>query len=375
MNELVVLAMPGGPAFVDALRRTWDDGDAVLPLDPRLPTRARDATLAAMAPAFLLDEAGVRHRIRDSRPVESGDAVVVATSGTTGEPRGVVLSHDAVTASARATSARIGVVQDDHWLACLPLAHVGGLSVVMRAIVTETALTVLPWFDADAVTNATASGANLVSLVATTLSRIDPSRFRVIVLGGSRPPRHRPPNCLVTYGMTETGSGVVYDGVPLDGVEVRIDETGEILLRGPMLLRSYRDGSDPRDQDGWLPTGDIGRWGPDGRLQVDGRAGDLIITGGENVWPEAVEAVLATHPDVAEVAVAGQDDPEWGQIVVAYIVPTDSGAPPPLDDLRRLVKAQLPGFCAPRALIVRSALPKTGIGKVARSRLSKAVDD
>ena len=141
--------------------------------------------------------------------------------------------------------------------------------------------------------------------------------------------------------MTETGSGVVYDGVPLDGVEVRIDGDAEVWLRGPMLLRGYRDGTRPFDADGWLPTGDLGRWLDDGRLHVDGRRGDLIITGGENVWPEAVEAVLSTHPAVAEAMVRGVADDEWGQVVEAVIVP--SGAAPTLDEIRAFVKDDAAG--------------------------------
>jgi O-succinylbenzoic acid--CoA ligase len=126
------------------------------------------------------------------------------------------------------------VTDDDHWCACLPLAHVGGLSVVTRALHTGTDLTVLPSFDPDAVMR---SGATLVSLVPTALRRIDPTTFRTIVLGGARAPTDRPPNAVTTYGLTETGSGVVYDGVALDGVDVSIDDRGEIWLRGPMLMR------------------------------------------------------------------------------------------------------------------------------------------
>ena len=134
-----------------------------------------------------------------------------------------------------------------------------------------------------------------MSLVPTALRRIDPSLFRVIVLGGAAPPEALPPNVVTTYGMTETGSGVVYDGVPLDGVEVAVDEDdGSIMLRGPMLLRCYRDGTDPKHSGGWLTTGDIGELDADGRLVVHGRRGDLIITGGENVWPDPVEQVLRT---------------------------------------------------------------------------------
>ncbi|HEY8093158.1 MAG TPA: AMP-binding protein, partial [Acidimicrobiales bacterium] len=231
MPDLVALALPGGPAFVEALLRTWDRGAAVLPVDLRLPDAARSALLAALRPTLLVDADG-EHGQSGGLPVEAGDALVVATSGTTGAPRGVVLTHDAVAASARATSARLAVGADDAWLACLPLSHVGGLSVVTRAVVTGTRVTVLPGFDAATVEAAARDGATLVSLVATALSRIDPSLFRLIVLGGARPPAERPDNSVTTYGLTETGSGVVYDGLPLDGVEVRVADDGEIHLRG-----------------------------------------------------------------------------------------------------------------------------------------------
>ena len=347
--RLVALDLPGGPAFVARLQHIWDHGDAVFPVDQRLPAPAK---------AVLLDAMGV------GEPVEQGDALVVATSGSTGTPRGAVLTHDAVAASAWATSRRLGVTADDHWLACLPLAHVGGLAVVTRALVVGTRLTVLPGFDPDAVM---ASGASLVSLVATALRRIDAAGFRTIVLGGSAPPADLPPNVVTTYGMTETGSGVVYDGRPLDGVDVRIADDGEILLRGPMLLRCYRDGSDPF-VDGWFPTGDLGRWRDDGRLHVDGRAGDLIITGGENVWPEPVEAVLRHHPDVADVAVTGVPDDEWGQVLVAVVVPAP-GTAPTLDVLRATVKEQLPAYCAPRRLVLTESIPRTALGKIRRGDL------
>ena len=327
-GRLVTLDLPGGPAFVAALRRVWDAGDAAFPVDQRLPPIAKAALIAAMAPAAAIDSSAAETTLEGGLPMEPGDALVVATSGAAGAPKGVVLTHDAVAASAAATNARLGVTPADHWLACLPLSHVGGLSVVTRALAGGTRLTVLPGFDAAAVAEA---GATLVSLVATLLPRVEPARFRSIVLGGSAPPRDLPPNVVTTYGMTETGSGVVYDGRPLDGVEVRIDRTGEIHVRGPMLLRAYRDGTDPR-RDGWFATGDLGRWDPDGRLVVDGRRGDLIISGGENVWPEPVEAVLRRHPKVGDVAVGGTSDPEWGQVVTAYVVA--AGEAPTLDELR-----------------------------------------
>ena len=346
MGRLVALDLPGGPEFVDELGRIWDRGDAAFPLDLRLPAAAREALLAMM---------------RVGEPVEDGDALVVATSGSTGAPKGVVLTHDAVAASAAASNARLDVAADDHWLACLPLSHVGGLSVVTRALHGGVGLTVRPGFDADEVD---ASDATLVSLVPTAMRRIETSRWRRILLGGSAPPDERPPNVVTTYGMTETGSGVVYDGVPLDGVEVEVGEQGEIRVRGPMVLRCYRDGRDPKDADGWLDTGDLGAWSDDGRLEVHGRAGDLIITGGENVWPSVVEGLLATHPAVADVLVRGAPDPEWGQVVEALVVPR--GDPPALEDLRAHVKQWAPAFMAPRHLTLVSEIPRTALGKPRR---------
>jgi o-succinylbenzoate---CoA ligase len=349
MPRLVALDA-AGDEFVAGLIAAWEDGDAVLPVDPRLPAQARERLLA---------------RLRAGDDVEPGDALVVATSGTTGEPKGAVLTHDALAAAAHATSRRIGADPSaDRWLACIPLAHVGGLGVVVRALLTGTPCLVRDRFEPG-------TGATLVSLVPAHLRRFDVSEFRVVLLGGQAPPAVLPPNVVTTYGMTETGGGVVYDGLPLDGVEARVAETdGRISLRGPMLLRAYRDGADPKDADGWLDTGDLGELLPDGRLAVFGRSGDMIVTGGENVWPFPVEQVLLQHPGIADVAVAGRPDPEWGQRVVAYVVVRDGGPPPSLEALRAVVKEQLPAYMAPREVVCVASLPTTTLGKVQRDRLS-----
>lgn len=368
MNRLVVLDLPGGQPFVDALQRTWDDGDAAFVLDQRLPRAAALRIVAAMAPSLIRTESGDTS-VDNGIPVEPGDAAVIATSGTSGEPKGVVLTHDAMRASAEATTDRIGIRDDDHWLACLPVAHVGGLSVITKALYTGTRLTVLPGFDAEA---AMASGATLASLVPTAFARIDPSRFRVLLVGGAKPPENMPGHCFTTYGMTETGSGCVYSGVPLRGVDVRIDDEGQIHLRGPMLLREYRNLGDPKDADGWLATGDLGEWAErDGQrvLTVQGRRGELINTGGEKVWPEPVERAILEHPAVADAAVAGVADREWGQRVVAYVVPQQGATVPTLDDLRALVKQSLAGYCAPRQLVLVDEIPKTAVGKIRRAEL------
>lgn len=342
-----------GVDFVDALRRAWDRGDAVLPVDPRLP---------APAARRLVTE------LRGGEPVEPGVALVVATSGTTGAPKGVELTHDQVAASARATSSRLGVDPSQHrWLACLPLAHVGGLSVVTRALHSGTPVEVHDSFDPTAVDEAARLGCTHVSLVATAMRRIDTAPWTWIVLGGAAPPPDRPSNSVATYGLTETGSGVVYDGRPLEEVEMRID-ADEILLRGPMIAHRYRDGSRVVDENGWLHTGDLGRI-DDGVLTVAGRRGDMIVTGGENVHPDPVERRLRAHPAVADAAVVGRPDPEWGHRVVAVIELNPGATAPSLDEVRDWVRQELPAWAAPKELEVTPALPRTALGKVRRSEL------
>ncbi len=368
--ELVAIDLPGGPAFVAALLAAWDRSDAVLPVDQRLSSAAKSAVLQQLGPT-LVEGPGGRSRQPGGRPVDPGDALVMATSGTTGAAKGVVLTHGAVAASARATSRRLGVDPDRHrWLACIPLNHVGGLSVVTRSLLTNTPVTVLPVFDADEVRSHSGPDV-LVSLVRTALQRTGAGLFHTVLLGGSAPPPNLAANVVTTYGLTESGSGVVYDGVPLDGVEVAIDpDSHEIKLRGPMLLRCYRDGTVPFDDQGWFPTGDSGHLDATGKLVVDGRASELIITGGENVWPSVVEAALSSHRGVAAVFVAGRPDPEWGQKVVAWVVPVDPADPPSLPALRETVSERVAPYAAPRELVIVGALPRTSIGKVDRNRLS-----
>ena len=380
MPELVAIDLPGGADFVTALQRAWDAGDAVLPVDQRMPPSGKEALYGALGPSQVVAADGAggteRRRLPGGWPVEPGDALVMATSGTTGTPKGVVLTRCAVEASARATSSRLAVDPARHrWLACLPLNHVGGLSVVTRSLLTSTPVDVLPGFDA--VTVRSLAGPDvLVSLVSTALLRTPADLFHTVVLGGSAPPSGLPDNVVTTYGLTETGSGVVYDGVPLDGVQVHVDEaTGEIDLKGPMLLRAYRDGTVPLDANGWFRTGDVGSIDADGRLRVVGRLTDMIISGGENIWPGPVEEAIRAHPSVAEVAVAGRPDPEWGQRVVAWVVPSDPSSPPKLSELRDLVGERLARYAAPRQLVLTDALPRTSIGKVRREALVAPADD
>lgn len=383
MPDLVAVALPGGPEFVETLQRIWDAGNAILPVDPAAPSAQRDLILRAARPARLIDRSG-SHELDGADPVEPGDAVVITTSGSTGAPRAAVITHDAVEAAAYATSTALGVAADTLWLACLPLHHVGGFSVITRALHTGAGLQVIDRADPGRIDRAAESGATHVSLVPTVLARIETERWRTILLGGSAAPSDRPANVVATYGMTETFGGVVYDGLPLNGVGMRVaGEPGApwtvpapIELRTPSLMRCYRDGTQPEADDGWYRTGDLGTIDPStGLLTVAGRTDDLIITGGENIWPTPVEAALASHPQVARVAVAGRPDPDWGQRVVAWVIPVDHRDPPTLDALRHHVKTTLPAAAAPRELVLVDSLPLTPLGKIMRHRLGGSTSD
>jgi O-succinylbenzoic acid--CoA ligase len=376
----------------DAIRAAWDAGQAVLPLDPRAPAEEVRRALERFRPTHLLDGDG-RHPVDGGLGVTSEVAAVVATSGTTGAPRGVELTWSGLRASATAVWDALHVGEGDTWLCCLPLHHVAGLAVVARAFVSGVPVVVVPGFDPALVAGA---GANLVSLVPTTLRRAldagaDVGMFRHILLGGApvdEDLRGRAvaagAGVVVSYGLTETWGGVVHDGHPLPGVGVRLGElpprsegplgpVGEVVLRGPMTMRGYR--LDPEataavlDADGWFRTGDAGALDGDGCLQVLDRLDDMVITGGVNVSPTEVEAVLARHPAVADVCVVGAPDPEWGQRVVAYVVPAPGQHAPTLASLRDFARDHLTGPKLPRKVVAVETIPRTSSGKPLRRLL------
>jgi O-succinylbenzoic acid--CoA ligase len=387
VGRLVGVIARGVPGLIEVLQRTWDAHDAVLPIDPRLPAPARAELLAAARPTMVIDAAdplaAPMSEDPDAPPVAPGDAVVIATSGTTGRPKLVVLTHDSLRAHAHAVHTRLEVERTDRWLACLPLAHIGGLNVVIRSLLDGIGLEVHDGFEPTAVQVAAASGATLTSLVPTALDRIDPSGFRWIVLGGAADPTAvRPANVVRSWGLTETGGGVVYGGEPLPGVEV-IETQGELWVRSPTLARGLRlsngDVTEIRrphplssTSTGWLQTGDLGSVSADGTVTVHGRLDDVIVTGGENVHPEAIEAVLLHHPSVAEAAVVGRPDPEWGHRVEAWIVLLGSAVAPTLEELQSRVRAELPAWNAPKAVHFVAALPRTPLGKLDRRSLAPA---
>lgn len=356
--------MPCGPLMVERIKKAWDHGDAVFPLDQRAPQEMRRRLIDAAAPTVIATSQG--DTSWKGTPIDAGDALVVASSGTTGEPKCIVLTMEALGASARATHSFLNASASDKWLCCLPPSHVGGFGVLARAILSDIAVIAVPGFSEKAYNDAARDGATLVSLVPTALQRIDPSLFRTILVGGSKAEGLLPDNCVTTYGMTETGGGIAYNGKPLQGVEIDIRES-IVHVRAPMLMRQYRDGNSPVSSDGWLRTGDIGSFHGN-ILQVEGREGDLIITGGENVWPMVVEQSLTTHPKVKEVCVAGIPDTMWGQSVTAWIV-TNESQNLDLDEVRAHVKLTLPSYCAPQKIFLVNEIPRTTLGKPQRSRL------
>ena len=364
-----------GPRLMELLAAALDgSGPALLPLDAGLPgDRLRDL-LAAFGPDQVEDPDGVT-TARSARMGGHPDtAVIVGTSGSTGGPKGVELSAGALLHSARASLARIGARPGERWLCCLPVTHIAGIQVLIRSLVSATE----PVFGADP---AAAVGCAHVSLVPTQLARLASGAlagFKSVLLGGAAAPpglvqraRDAGVPVVTTYGMTETCGGCVYDGVPLDGVRVAVrdDEAdsgpGRIWISGPVLFSAYfgeqRFGE--ARADGWFRTGDLGSTEGDGKLTVRGRADDVINTGGHKVVPGEVAAVLQSCPGVKDAVVVGQSDSEWGERVVAVVVPADPADPPTLKMLRMRVQERLPRYAAPSRVVLVEAVPMLPSGK------------
>lgn len=309
----------------------------------------------------------------------AGALAVLFTSGTTGAPRPVALTRRNFEASARASAAMTGLGPSDRWLCCLPLFHVAGLSILTRTALAGATAVLEPAFDTQRVKALLEAGeATVVSLVPTMLNRLRDAGFerapglRAILLGGGPIPDDlfdwavgAGLPVMPTYGMTETCSQVATAAPgerlarPLPGAEIRIGDEGEILVRGPMVAA-----------EGWLRTGDRGRLTADGLLAVDGRMDDVIVTGGENVAAAEVEAVLREHAQVADAAVIGVPDPEWGRAVTAFVV-TDAGE----EELLAHARARLPGYKVPKQVVRIGELPRTASGKVIRAQLESRADD
>jgi O-succinylbenzoic acid--CoA ligase len=327
--------------------------------------------------------------LRADEEIDDDVAVVVSTSGTTGVPKGALLTAAALRASADATHSRLG--GPGQWLLALPAYHIAGLQVLVRSVIAGRApVAVSARFDAAELPAAVASmgsGRRYASLVAAQLDKAlaDPAaaaalaELDAVLIGGGPTPARVAKNAAAlgipvvrTYGMSETAGGCVYDGIPLDGVRVRIGAGGRIALGGATLAKGYRNPPEqnPFEEPGWFMTDDVGALDNAGMLRVLGRTDDAISTGGLTVFPQLVETALASHPRVADCAVFGVPDERLGQRVVAAIVAADGYRPPTLDELRTHVKTVLDPSAAPREVHVIDELPRRGIGKVDRRRLA-----
>ncbi|CDO86892.1 O-succinylbenzoic acid--CoA ligase [Mycobacterium triplex] len=326
--------------------------------------------------------------LRIGEAIDDDVALVVATSGTTGKPKGALLSAAALAASAAATHDRLG--GPGSWLLALSPHHIAGIQVLVRSVLagsTPVELDVSSGFDTAELRSAVSrlgSGRRYTSLVAAQLAKAlaDPpaaaalAELDAVLLGGGPAPRPVLDAAAAagiavvrTYGMSETAGGCVYDGVALDGVRLRVD-AGRIAIGGATVAKGYRNPVDPDPfaEPGWFRTDDLGSIEA-GVLTVLGRADDAISTGGLTVLPHPVEAALCTHPAVGDCAVFGLGDDRLGQRVVAAIVVRDGFGPPTLDALRAHVARTLDNTAAPREVHIVDALPRRGIGKVDRAAL------
>jgi o-succinylbenzoate---CoA ligase len=366
VSSLLALDFELGPALEGAIRDAVDASTAFCVLDRRTSPRRRLEELARLGATAVRDVDG-EHGLPDGTPVDDEIGLVMLTSGSSAEPKAVELTWAALRASADLTQATLRADTPPVWFPCLPPCHIGGLAVLLRAVFSDATLL---WGDSADLEGAARRGATHVSVVRTQLARHDVSGFHSVLLGGARPPADRPANVIATWGMTETGSGVVYDGLALPGVDVASVD-GEICVRTPTLFRSYRDAQKPlvRGPDGrddWFPTGDAGDV-DDGRVSVRGRLGFVINSGGEKLWPEELEAALATIDGVRDVAVTGVDDPEWGQRVVALIVSDGTRFD---DRIRTVADERIGPWAKPKEIRYVAAIPRTANGKIRRSALT-----
>jgi O-succinylbenzoic acid--CoA ligase len=389
----VVAAIASGNALAEAARRCWDEGRAILPINPAFTAAEIETLLARLRPTHVASDGGTADPHLRGLPAPADTAAIVVTSGTEGAPKGVELTRDGMEVMGRGYSAGLDAGPSDRWLACLPLHHVASLGALARAYVTGVAYTVHDTLDLERVARSPrVEGTTIVSLVPTVMKRLldagAPLReFRRVITGGAPCPpalRARAEDAGVAvvdaYGLSETWGGFALDGVPIDGAEVRLgghdeDDDDEILVRGPMVMRAYRLDQERTaaafDADGWLRTGDAGSIDR-GRVRVIDRLKDVVITGGVNVSPTEVEAVLVRHPDIADACVVGVPDDEWGEIVVAFVVPRAGVPAPTLDALRAFGRQALSGPKLPRATRTVDAIPRTASGKPLRRLLRDA---
>ena len=360
---------------------------------------ARTAAVAAglQPPGVLPLPAGAPPTACDTHDLDDVHSIIY-TSGTTGRPKGAMLTYGNFWASASASAFNLGVTPADRWLACMPLFHVGGLSIVLRSAIYGTTVVLQPGFDERAVMNALhEQSVTHISVVASMLQRMldvddrpSPPSLRVVLAGGGPVPMTLLERALArsfpviqSYGLTEAASQVATlspadavahigsAGKPLLTTQLRVDappgEAGEILVSGPTITPGYfrsEVATAAAIRDGWLRTGDVGRLDEDGFLFVLDRRDDLIVSGGENVYPAEVENILLSFPGVEEAAVVGLPNEHWGQLVAAALVIDEATFDEPA--LTPYLAKILAGYKRPRQIQLLPELPKTASGKIQR---------
>ncbi len=428
-GDRIALIANNSLEFAVAVHGVARAGATLVPVNTRLVPSEIAGQLARVRPAVVVADGANFERSREAttaagiaNPLElplSGRPIadpvvlhhaadplcIIHTSGTTGAARGAVLTYGNFWASAAGSAYNLGVMPGDRWLACMPLFHVGGLSILLRSAIYGTSALIHPGFDEERVAASLHDDrVTLLSVVATMLQRIldcddrpAPAHLRAVLVGGGPVPPalleralDRGYPVVQTYGLTEATSQVTtlapgdarrhlgFAGKPLVTTRLRVDaspgEPGEILVAGPIVMAGYfedREATGKAIRDGWLHTGDIGLLDEDGFLQVLDRRDDLIVSGGENVYPAEVEAALLAHPAVTAAAVVGVTDPAWGQAVYAAVV----GNPLPEAEMREWLRAHLAGYKVPRRVVSVESLPTTASGKIQRHLVRAMVEE
>lgn len=429
-GDVVGVLLPNNLAFVGLIHAVQSLGAILAPLNTRLIPRELSwqidhipCNLVIVADNFKRDKLDVNcavHSLAEFEAIEptlipenitldlESIGAILFTSGTSGKPKAVQLSHKNFFYSAQASAYRLGTLPDDRWLCVLPLYHVGGLSIIFRSCLYGIAIDLHPRFKLSDVNQALIEQPiSLISLVPTMLYRLlqegTPdswtSTLRLILLGGAAPSRELIEDCVVrnlpiatTYGLTEATSQVATlippkstqkvgsVGTSLLFTQIRVmdehgnaqpaHEFGEVQVQGPTVMTGYLHNETANAEvftaDGYLRTGDIGYLDDDGDLRIVQRRTDLIVSGGENVYPAEVEAVLRQHPQIEHASVVGVDHPEWGQVVSAMIVTTPNGELS-VEDIQTYCREFLAGYKIPRFIQFAPHLPETASGKIHRS--------
>jgi o-succinylbenzoate---CoA ligase len=401
-GDRVALRAPNGPGFVVAVHAVMRLGAVLVPINTRLTPIEVDWQRADAEPVMLLDEAAANGLLQSpaSPPLDREFNLdephsIIYTSGTSGRPKGAILTYGNHWWSAVASALNLGLAPGDGWLASLPLFHVGGLAILLRGVIYGMTAVVHPRFDPALANQAIDDGSvSIVSVVSAMLDRMlaergerpYPSTLRCVLLGGGPAPlplleraQRAAAPVVQTYGLTETASQVATlapedavrklgsVGKPLMGSQIRIEADDEICVRGPTVSPGYLHHAQAT-RDGWLRTGDLGYLDDEGYLYVLDRRDDLIVSGGENVYPSEVEAALLAHPAVEDAGVIGLEDATWGRTVAA-LVKLQPGRVAGAEELMAFCRQRLAGYKVPRRIDFGEALPRNAAGKLVRREI------